>query len=290
MDEPAIHMFRAGLERNHNSVDMALVETVQSIVLLGLSRTDFFAKAAFYGGTALRLLMELDRFSEDLDFSLAEKKTDFTLGDYFTAIQDELQSFGFSAEIHKKEKLVDTAIESAFIKMNTRIHVLNVGIPSSVADLIHRNQVCKVKIEVDTDPPEGADFTTSYVDNPVPFPVRSYSAPALFAGKLDAVLSRAWKNRIKGRDWYDFAWLARRKVPVLLTHLEQRLRQKGFYTDSPRLSLDALKEMLDRRIAAVDLESARQDVSPFIPRPQDLNVWSKEYFRHVVQTLIAADQ
>lgn len=287
MDDPAIHMFRTGLERNNNSIDMALVETVQSIVLLGLSRTEFFSKAAFYGGTALRLLLELDRFSEDLDFSLVDKRADFKLETYFPAILDELNSFGFSTEIHKKDKVVDTAIESAFIKMNTKMHVLNVGIPSSVADVIHRNQVCKVKIEVDTDPPEGADFAISYIDDPVPFSIRSYSAPALFAGKLDAVLSRGCKNRIKGRDWYDFAYLVRRKVPVLLSHLEQRLRQKGFYTDSPRLGLEVLKEMLDQRIENVDLEAARQDVRSFIQRPGDLAIWSKEYFHHVVQKLVA---
>jgi predicted nucleotidyltransferase component of viral defense system len=286
MDEIGLQLFEENLERNKNDIDKALSETIQSIALLGLSRTDFFSKAAFYGGTALRILFGLDRFSEDLDFSLlepvaqeAEKKGEqFRLIEYFTALRDELESFGFSVEISDKQK-----------KISTRIHTIRAGVPASVSDKIHRNAVCKVKLEIDTDPPEGAEYDLGYIDEPVPFSLRSYSGPALLAGKLDAVLSRGWKNRVKGRDWYDFAFLVRKKVPVLLRHLEARLSQKGFYSShshSPGgLEKPELIEMLHQRIEAVDFDLAKNDVEPFVSRPRDLEVWSKDYFRHVVGKL-----
>lgn len=285
MDEIGLQLFEEALTRNQNDIDKALSETIQSISLLGLSRTDFFSKAAFYGGTALRILFRLDRFSEDLDFSLLEPIDHFRFKEYFTALADELESFGFSVDIIEKQKKIDTPIESAFIKANTRIHTIKAGVPASISDTIHRNAVCKVKLEIDTDPPQGAEYDAVYIDEPVPFSLRTYSGPALLAGKLDAVLSRGWKNRIKGRDWYDFAFLVRNKVPVLLKHLEARLRQKGFYTSSSALAKPELAKMLHRRIEETDITMAKQDVAPFVARPRDLEVWSKDYFRHVVAGL-----
>jgi len=162
-----------------------------------------------------------------------EKPQDhFRLSGYFTALGDELESFGFSVEMSEKKKNINSPIESAFIKAGTRIH----------------NAVCKVKLGIDTDPPEGAEYEVAYIDEPIPFSVRSYSGPSLLAGKLDAVLSRGWKRRVKGRDWYDFAFLVRKKVPVRLAHLEARLRQKNFYTPPRGLDQAELEEMLQKRI------------------------------------------
>jgi hypothetical protein len=289
MNEIGLQLFEESLERNNKDVDRALSETIQSIALLGLSRTDFFSKAAFYGGTAMRILLRLDRFSEDLDFSLLKpvRKPDenFSLTGYFTALRDELESFGFSVDISDRQKKIDTPIESAFIKTNTRIHSIEAGVPASVYAKIHRNAVCKVKMEIDTDPPEGAEYDVGYIDEPVPFSLRSYSGPALLAGKLDAVLSRGWKNRIKGRDWYDFAFMVRKNIPVLLRHLEARLCQKGFYSSLNPLTGMELVRMLHQRVEAVDFNLARQDVEPFVSRPRDLDVWSKDYFHHVVGRL-----
>ncbi len=275
-DEIGAQFFNENLERNQGDIDKALSETIQSVALLGLSRTDFFAKAAFYGGTALRLLFGLDRFSEDLDFSLEKPQDHFRLSGYFTALGDELESFGFSVEMSEKKKNINSPIESAFYKA---------GVPASISNKIHRNAVCKVKLEIDTDPPEGAEYEVAYIDEPIPFSVRSYSGPSLLAGKLDAVLSRGWKRRVKGRDWYDFAFLVRKKVPVRLAHLEARLRQKNFYTPPRGLEQPELEEMLQKRIEEVDFSFAKKDVEPFVDRPLDLDVWSKDYFYHVVSNL-----
>jgi predicted nucleotidyltransferase component of viral defense system len=285
MREACVQLFEEYLEKNQGAVHRALAETIQVVALLGLSRTDFFVHAAFYGGTALRLLYNLDRFSEDLDFSLVESVKSFGLSSYLDSLRDEMKAFGFAVEIENRGKSMETPIESAFIKANTRLHTIGAGAPDAIARRIHRNALCKVKLEVDIDPPPKAEFEVRYIDDPVPFSVRAYSGPALLAGKIGAILYRGWQNRVKGRDWYDFAFLVRKKVPLLLAHLEARLRQRGVYTDQALLSADQCKKMIARRIESVDFESARADVAAFVTDPRDLDVWSGDYFHHVLSKL-----
>ncbi len=285
MREACAKMFEEYLEKNQGSVNRALAETIHAVALLGLSRTDFFTYAAFYGGTALRLLYNLERFSEDLDFSLLEPAEDFRLSSYLEPLGDEMKAFGFSVEIENRGKNLDTPIESAFIKANTRMHTIKAKVPDAVAERIHKNAICKVKLEIDIDPPPGAQFEVRYIADPVPFSLRSYSGPALLAGKIDAILYRGWQNRVKGRDWYDFAFLVHKKVSLLLGHLEARLRQRGVYTDKSPLSPGQCTDMIARRIESVDLEAARTDVAAFVPDPRDLDVWSKDYFHHVLGNL-----
>ena len=166
MREASVQLLESFLEKYNGAVERALAETVQSIALLGLSRGGFFSYAAFYGGTALRLLYHLDRFSEDLDFSLMAPDADFGLGDFLAPLKDEMNAFGFTVDIQEYRKKNASTIESAFIKANTRMHLLKANVPKSVADRIHREAVCKVKFEVDIDPPPGADFEIAYIDEP----------------------------------------------------------------------------------------------------------------------------
>ncbi len=215
MREACVLLFEESMNKNQGSVHRALAETIQAVALLGLSRTDFFIHAAFYGGTALRFFYHLDRFSEDLDFSLRAPTDSFRLTAYLESLRNEMKAFGFSVEIEHRKKKLNTPIESAFIKANTRMHTIKAKVPEAIAEKVHKNAVCKVKLEIDIDPPPGADYEVRYVDDPVPFSVRVYSGPALLAGKMDAILYRGWKNRVKGRDWYDFAFLVRRKIPLL---------------------------------------------------------------------------
>jgi len=285
MHEASVQMFEEYRLKYDGSVDRALAETIQAIALLGLSRTDFFAHAAFYGGTALRLLFNLDRFSEDLDFSLVRPLKEFRLSFYLGSLRNEMEAFGFTVEIEDHQKKLPTQIESAFIKANTRIHVIQAGVPGVIADRIHRNAVCRVKLEVDIDPPPYADFEVAFIDDPVPFSIQAYSGPSLLAGKMDAVLSRGWQSRVKGRDWYDFAFLVRKKIPLSLAHLEARLRQKGLYAETSPLNEERCINLIDRRIESVDFDAAKADVIVFIHRPQDLDVWSMDYFRHVLKNL-----
>jgi predicted nucleotidyltransferase component of viral defense system len=258
--------------------ERALAEIIQSIALLGLSRSNFFDIAAFYGGTALRMLYGLDRFSEDLDFSLLTPNHAFSLSDYFTCIDAELKSFGIQAEITQKEKKIETATESAFIKTTTKTQLMTIGVPSVLLGKIPRNSLTKVKIEIDIDPPDGAETIVGFIDEPVPFAVRSYDLPSLFAGKMHALLARSWGNRIKGRDWYDMVFYVRKGVPLSLKHLEARLRQTGHYSESSSLSPGILLELLTARINTIDFDIARSDIARFVTRPQDLAVWSPAYF------------
>ncbi len=285
MREAAVQLFEEYLQKNDGAVDRALAEVIQVIALLGLSRTDFFSQAAFYGGTALRLLYNLDRFSEDLDFSLIQPAKEFRLSAYLAALQAEMEAFGFMVDIEDRKKSTDTSIESAFIKANTRTHVIQAGVPHAIAKRIHRSAICKVKLKVDVDPPPGAEFDAKYVDDPVPFSIRSYSGPSLLAGKMDAILYRGWQNRVKGRDWYDFAFFVRKKIPLLLPHFEARIRQRGVYTRQIPLSHEECVQMIADRIKTVDFGAAKADVIAFLPHPGDLDVWSRDYFDHVLRNL-----
>jgi predicted nucleotidyltransferase component of viral defense system len=263
----------------------ALKEIIQEVALLGLWRSKFFEHAAFYGGTSLRILYELDRFSEDLDFSLLKSDPDFSLAPYLKAIETELNGMGFSVTVTKKEKSVDTTIESAFIKAGTKEHLFKIKAPTAVAERIQGNSILNIKIEVDVDPPLGFETEAKTLLQPIPFTIHTYKQPDLFAGKLHAILQRNWKSRVKGRDYYDYVWYIARHVPVRISHLEQRLRQSGRWTESKPLQKSDLLELLQKRFGEVDLESAKKDVSPFIKDRAAIELWSQEFFNSLLPKL-----
>jgi predicted nucleotidyltransferase component of viral defense system len=265
----------------------ALKEIFQEIALLGLWRAKFFEKAAFYGGSALRILYQLDRFSEDLDFSLLEKKEGFSLEAYNVAIKDELNAFGFSVEVETKVKAVNTAIESAFIKANTQQQLLVVNVDKTISKKIHPMQNIKIKMEVDTDPPGLFTTEAKVLLLPIPFSVITYSQADLFAGKLHALLCRGWQQRVKGRDWYDFVWYLSRQIPVNLVHLQQRLQQSGAWQGKEALTLTVLQKMLKDKIAQTDFIQAKKDVLPFIKDDAAVALWSSAFFTELSRNLIA---
>jgi predicted nucleotidyltransferase component of viral defense system len=263
----------------------ALKEIMQEIALLGLWRAKFFEHAAFYGGTALRILYGLDRFSEDLDFSLLKQSSTFSLAPYLKAVEAELNSMGFAVTVEEKDKNVKTAIESAFIKAGTKEHLIKITVPEGVSAQIQKNKVMNVKFEVDTDPPGGFNTEAKTLLQPIPFAVNTYSMPDLFAGKLHAILHRSWKERVKGRDYYDFIWYVGRGVPVHLSHLEERLRQsKGWTHDRPMQESDLI-ELLAGKFAELNIESAKKDIVPFLRDPQAIAIWSREFFESLLDRL-----
>lgn len=167
--------------------------------------------------TALRILYELDRFSEDLDFSLLEPLPDFDLAGYSTALEKELKAFGFDIRVEQKNKSVATVVQSAFLKADTINQLLVIQAGADIARQIPPGQVIRIKLEVDTEPPGGFATEGRYLLQPLPFSVRSYTLPDLFAGKMHALFCRRWKNRVKGRDWYDLVWYCARypHYPIL---------------------------------------------------------------------------
>lgn len=274
--------------------EQALREVMQEIALAGLYRAGFFEKAAFYGGTCLRIFHQLPRFSEDLDFSLLQSDAEFSLQPYFKAMIAEFEAVGLSVEILVKQKSVTSQIESAFLKNTTQVFDLRIHSNFHAAATLrkhesrfanfHSNRQIKIKFEVDTLPPLGFNTEEKLLLQPFSFYVKCFAMPDLFAGKLHALLFRQWKNRVKGRDWYDFEWYVRRGVAPNLTHLLRRASDSGDlqFADLSRTELQAL---LRQRIEAVDFVAARRDVVRFITDPKALDVWSKSYFLALVEKM-----
>ena len=262
----------------------AIKEIIQEIVLCGLSRAGFFKHAAFYGGTALRIFYGLDRFSEDLDFSLMAPES-FDLSEYLPALEKEIRSYGLNFKAEEREKTVDSAVQSAFLKGNTKEHILLFYADDRLARSIAPNELIKVKFEIDTNPPPFAGFEHRYRLLPSPYEICLYDHPSLFAGKVHAVLCRAWKNRIKGRDLYDYVFYLSRNMPVNLQHLEARLRQSEFLETEAPLDIVQLKGLLRARFATIDYDQAKQDVLPFIKDSNKLAVWSQDFFDQITENL-----
>lgn len=257
--------------------DQTLREIIQHIALLGLWRSGFFEHAAFCGGTALRIVHGLPRFSEDIDFSMLEKKEGFSIVSYLSGLNTELQGFGFEAEVTAKEK-PPGPVESAFIKAPTRTHLLQVNPGPSIVEAVPSNQLLKVKVEIDTDPPGNFETEVQPVLDPIPFNVRIVTLPGLFAGKMHCVLCRQWRSRVKGRDWYDMLWFLKSEVPLHLHHLEQRMRQSMHWTEPHALSKDDFLTLYRARVQQIDFARAADDARPFLHDPRELDVWSAQFF------------
>lgn len=262
----------------------ALKEILQEIALLGLFRANFFDVAAFYGGTALRIFYGLDRFSEDIDFSLIKKTENFDITPYCGFIREEMAAFGFEAEVTKKVKAVDSNIESAFIKTDTLINLLKIEAIAPPVPGVGKNELLKIKLEIDINPPAGADYEVKYLLMPIPFHVRLYSAPSLFAGKIHAILCRDWKSgRVKGRDLYDFVWYLSRSIPVNIYHLEERLKQTGHLKKDDRLTPPKAMGLLEDKFSSLNFEQAKMDVIPFIKEARALNIWTHDFFISIMR-------
>ena len=260
----------------------ALREILQEIALLGLWRSKFFERAAFYGGTSLRILHGLDRFSEDMDFSLLSSKKNFNLGRYGDALQREMRAYGFDVWTETKSKRTTSAIQSAFLKANTLKQLLIIEAGEEIVRELPKGQQVKIKVEVDTDPPGGFETEIAYLLQPIPFSVRVYTLPDLFAGKMHALLCRKWKQRVKGRDWYDLIWYVTHHPTLHLSHLEQRLRQSG---NRDVITPQVFRKDLHDAIDALDVDQAKRDIEPFVKNPETLDVWSRTFFHTLVDRI-----
>lgn len=265
----------------------AIKRTVQEIALRGLSRAGFFQKAAFYGGTALRIFYDLDRFSEDLDFSLLESDPNFKLVDWLPSVEEELRRYGFRFKSEIKVKSPPSAIQTGFVKGNAREHILICYADEKTARSVAGTETIKVKIEVDVAPPPYARFERRFALLPIPYEITLYDAPSLFAGKLHAVTHRAWKNRVKGRDLFDYVFYVSRRIPFNLKHLNARLVASSFDGAREDATLEEVKDILRRRFETIDYRQAKDDVAPFVDDPASLDVWSKEFFIAITENLTA---
>lgn len=285
MNEALRRMMEPYACRTGDDYTNALREIMQELALLGLWRTKFFEHAAFYGGTALRILHGLDRYSEDLDFSLMKPDPSFSLKPYGDGLRRELTSFGFEVDFEWREKALKSRIESAFLKANTLRQLIIIQADAAVLGAQHGREQLKVKLEIDTDPPGGFTTVSRPLLVPIPFAVNVYSLPDLFAGKMHAILCRKWKSRVKGRDWYDLVWYLGRHPELRLSHLEQRMCQSGDWTPERPMDRDALMAALRGRIDALDVNQARDEVRRFVRDRAALEIWSKEFFHQIIDRL-----
>jgi hypothetical protein len=268
---------------NQQEAKDGLREIMQEIALAGLSRAGFFEKAAFYGGTALRMFYGLDRFSEDLDFSLLACDPEFSLIKYQDAIIAEFSALGMQVTIREKQKANKTNIDSAFLKSETiwKELVLEQIIPQSGL-----NQVANItiKIEVDREPPLGFATEEKLLLKPFSFYVKCLTLPNLFAGKMHALLFRKWGTNVKGRDWYDMEWYIRKGVPLNLKHFVIRAKDSGDW-DRDNISEEEFRQLLKAKIDAVKMDYVIADIRRFIKDPQVLAIWSPQYFHDLVSKL-----
>jgi predicted nucleotidyltransferase component of viral defense system len=269
--------------KNIQDTEQALREIMQEIALAGLYRANFFKHAAFYGGTALRIFHGLNRFSEDLDFSLLQKDADFEFDHYFKSIVDEFQALGIKVSLNQKMKSTISTIDSAFLKSDTlwselifedTIPQIKLSIKPSI----------KIKLEIDTNPPLRFGTENKLLTKPFSFYVNCLTLPDLFAGKMHALLFRKWKTRVKGRDWYDLDWYIKKRVKINLTHFCQRAIESGDWAQET-MTKDQLLELLALKIASLDINRVKEDVIRFIPNPQDLEIWSQGYFQQICDRL-----
>ncbi|MCQ2409307.1 MAG: nucleotidyl transferase AbiEii/AbiGii toxin family protein [Clostridia bacterium] len=269
---------------NNTDKENAIKEIVQEIILSGLSKGDFFKRAAFYGGTCLRIFHNLDRFSEDLDFALTDNE-DFDFTEYFPFIENELKTYGIGMEISNKMKDEESAVKSAFVKGNTIMLMMWFFPNDSVSGNLAGNQRIKIKFEIDTDNPEGGRTETKYRLLPSPYDVRVFDESTLFAGKIHAILCREYKNRIKGRDYYDYLFYCSKGTEINMTYLVSKLKNSGKIDKAKIVTEADLKAMLYEKFMKTDYELAKEDVSGFIQNQEMLRLWSKELFISTLEEL-----
>ncbi|HOY67346.1 MAG TPA: nucleotidyl transferase AbiEii/AbiGii toxin family protein [Candidatus Ozemobacteraceae bacterium] len=260
--------------------DIALTEIVQQFILFGLARSGFFSDAAFHGGTCLRILFGLPRFSEDLDFVLKAPDRGFSWARHLQVIRDECAAYG--VELEAKDRARETgAVQAAFLKTDSLGTILRASLPFSA----HPRRKIAVKVEIDTNPPAGGDFESRYLTFPGPAAVTTLDEPSGFAGKLHALLCRAY---VKGRDWYDLHWYADRRVKPNLPLLAAALNQTGPWKGQ-RLKIDTawVLDELARKIQSIDWVTTRDDVARFIParEQKSLETWSTGFFLDVVSRM-----
>jgi predicted nucleotidyltransferase component of viral defense system len=269
--------------QNQQQTFDAIREIMQEVTLAGLQRSGFFEKAAFYGGTALRIFYQLDRYSEDLDFSLLSIDPNFSFEPYFEAITNEFKALGMTISINEKKKNVTSSVESAFLKSDTvwKELVLEEVIPQVG---LGNMPVIKIKIEVDKKPPLGFETEDKLLLRPFSFYIKCFTLPSLFAGKMHALLFRKWKNRVKGRDWYDLEWYIKKGVPLDINHFLLRAQDTNDWKKST-ISKEDILDLLKIKINTVNMNSVKEDIVRFIPDHTVLDIWSQEYFSKLIQYL-----
>ncbi len=270
----ATYNVRNPLEEEH-----AVKEIIQEIALYGLWRSGFFNLAAFQGGTSLRILHGMNRFSEDLDFILQKPDMNFRWSKYLHGMITCFEEFGLQSEVLDKDKM-DQRIKRAMIKNNSIGRQLNL---SFFRDNPARKQ--KIKLEIDVNPPKNSNFAYSYLDFPLDFEVCHQDLESNFSLKIHALLCRPY---LKGRDWYDFNWYIKQHIQPNLPHLQSALFQWGPWADQViTVNIQWLQNALTEKINAINWQDAVADVERFISPGElhSLALWSDRFFQNKTENI-----
>ena len=260
-------------------------ELVQQIALIGLSRSNFFNYASFYGGTALRIFYGLNRYSEDLDFTLNEVNPNFVIEPFMEKIKEVALSYGLQLEIITKPKRIDTPIESAFAKLNTYQTFISLHLNEQVISSLHKDELIKIKFEIDCNPSLGFNIENKWLDVPEFANVAILDLESLFSGKIHAILCRNYKNTVKGRDYYDFLFYINKRIKPNMEYLKNKLIESNLLNKNDKFDMDVLKDMLKRRMNEVDFKQVKEDAARFIFTNEDLSFYSKELFLQMIDKL-----
>ncbi len=250
-----------------------LKETMQHYILASLSKHGLFSEAVFHGGTCLRIVHGMQRFSEDLDFLLKKPDTAFKWGKYVAGVQRDCRTEGIEFEIVDRERS-EAAVRKTFLKTDSIGSLLYFQLPFGR----HRQHKIRIKLEIDTKPPAGSSFETAYLMFPRPEPLTIQTMESGFALKIHALLCRPY---VKGRDWFDFLWYVARKVTPDLNLLANALDQQGPWSGMrPDVTYNWLTESVTSRIKQIDWMQARDDVQRFLPLSEQaaLRNWEQEMF------------
>ena len=262
--------------------EQAIKEILQEVALYSLWRGGFFNIAAFQGGTSLRILHKLPRFSEDLDFILQQPNASFDWGRYLDPLLAGLTEFGLQSEVLDKSRM-DRNIREALLKNDSISNQLNLSFSRSRSP-----PTLKIKLEIDINPPAGSTFAYTYLDFPLDFEVCHQDLPSNFALKIHALLCRPY---IKGRDWYDFNWYIKQKVSPNLPHLQAALNQFGpWRAQNPVVSTRWVVDRLNEKITTIDWKAAAADVERFLGAAdrESLKIWSAQFFSTRASQLLSS--
>lgn len=250
----------------------ALKEIVQEVMLFALWQAGFFEVAAFQGGTSLRILHDLPRFSEDVDFILKKPDAEFRWQPYLQEMIVICREFGIKPEVLDRDRM-DRVVKTALIKVDSIANQLNLSFVDN-----HNGRNIKIKLEIDSNPPSGSGFEYSYLDFPVDFEVCHQDLASNFALKIHALLCRPY---LKGRDWYDFSWYIGQQISPNLSLLQNALIQYGPYQDLD-LNVDEawLTRALSEKINSIEWKKAATDVERFLKplEQKSLQLWSERFF------------
>lgn len=264
--------------RDENTIVNNIRELVQEAILCGLGRGRFFDVAAFHGGTSLRIFHGLGRFSEDLDFCLLNPSKELELDRYRTYVEHELQALGLDMEVITQSNDGPRPISGGKVKGNMRDIMRVCGFEEETVHRMNPGTKLYIKFDIDTDTPQGFGIEHVYRTYPFCYPATLLDLPSLFAGKVGAVLTRQYHNRVKGRDLYDFQWYIENGARLNIDYLRSNLLRSDFISRNDPFDRDAIIRMLRERFETLDFQSAIDDVSRFVKDDSQLHDWTPEYF------------